>query len=81
MYNEEALLVKVVLKLIAEHLVDDNFDVVRYVAITSTFDEKLSPEAQQFVLNNIYIPKGMEHKCSISKMGELHDALEIRTTF
>ena len=80
MYTNEAVLVKVLLKMIADHLTSD-FDVVRWVAITTTFDEHLSPKAQQFVLNNIYIPKNAQHKCSISKMADVRESLRIRTTF
>ena len=78
-YSQQVL-VKALLKLISIHLTND-FDVVRWVAIVKIFDEDLCPDAQEFVLNNIYIPKGTEHLCPISKMAEVRDALEIRTTF
>lgn len=78
MYEEypEPLLVKAVLELIAKHLTSD-FDVVRLVAIQTIFDE-LSTQAQEFVLDNIYIPKSKVRFCSITKMGEFRDTLKIR---
>ena len=78
-YPQEVL-VKVLLELISIHLTND-LDVVRWMAIVKIFDEDLCPEAQEFVLNNIYIPKGKQHLCPISKMAEVRNALKIRTTF
>ena len=78
MYEEypQELLVKAVLDLISKHLTHD-FDVVRLMGIHSIFDE-LEPEAKEFVLNNIYIPKDRVKYCSITKMGNFRDTLRIR---
>lgn len=78
MYEEypPELLVKVVLKMISEHLTSD-FDVVRLVAIHSIFDE-LPSDGKEFVINNIYIPKSKVRFCSITKMGQFRDTLKIR---
>lgn len=78
-YSQQVL-VKALLKLISEHLTND-FDVIRWMVIVDIFDNELCPDAQDFVLNNIYIPKGTEHLCPISRMAEVRDALQIRTTF
>lgn len=77
---KDTVLVKVLLKMIAEHLTSD-FDVDRWTTITIMFDEHLSPKAQQVVLDNIYIPQDAQHKCSISEMADVHESLRIRTTF
>lgn len=73
---DSSLLVKAVLKLIAEHLTSE-FDVIRLLAIQSIFDE-LPPVAQNFVINNIYIPKSKVRFCPASKMSEFRHTLKIR---
>lgn len=80
MYEEypTELLVKAVLNLIAKHLTSD-FDVIRLVGIHSIFDE-LPSDAQNFVINNIYIPKSKEQFCPITKMAEFRHTLEIRAS-
>jgi len=77
---KESVLVKALLQLIAEHLTSE-FHAGRWASITIIFDQHLSPEGQQFVLNNIYIPKGKQNKCDISKMSDVQESLRIRTTF